>query len=100
MRETIETGDLVKVSCKAGLWTVVAARARNLEPKYFVQIGDDPTTAQWFNSDSVTLMLKTPKTEPEPEPTFQAVSQPEPETEPVPQSAPDYSEYSWMICLS
>jgi hypothetical protein len=63
MQETIEVGDLVKVSCEAGLWTVVAARVRNLEPKYRVQLGEDPETAQWFQSDAVTLMQKTHSSE-------------------------------------
>ena len=58
MRETIEVGDLVKVSCEAGLWTVVAARVRNLEPKFLVQLGEDPLTSRWFQSDAVTLMQK------------------------------------------
>jgi hypothetical protein len=62
MREIIEVGDLVKVSCKPGLWKVVAARAHNLEPKFMVQLGEDPTAAQWFQSDAVTLMQKAPKT--------------------------------------
>lgn len=66
MRETIEVGDLVKVSCEGGLWTVVAARARNLEPKFMVQLGEDPTTGQWFQSDAVTLMQKTAKSESRP----------------------------------
>lgn len=85
MRETIEAGDLVKVSCKPGLWTVVAVRVRNLEPKFMVQLGEDPTTGQWFHSDTVRLMLKSPKSEPVP------MSEPESRTEPgsVPQ-------YSWM----
>lgn len=59
MQENIEVGDLVKVSCKGGLWTVVAARVRNLEPKFRVQLGEDSATAQWFQSDTVTLMQKT-----------------------------------------
>ena len=87
MRETIEAGDLVKVSCEAGLWTVVAVRAHNLEPKFMVQLGEDPATSQWFKSDAVKLMLKTPKPEPEPVP----MSEPESMSEPA--SAP---QYSWM----
>lgn len=63
MQATIEVGDLVKVSCESGLWTVVAARVRNLEPKFRVQLGEDPATAQWFRSDAVTLMQKTRKHE-------------------------------------
>ncbi|MGB6975160.1 MAG: hypothetical protein WBD67_10795 [Terracidiphilus sp.] len=61
MKETIEVGDLVKVSCKDGLWTIVAARVRNLEPKYRVQLGEDAATAQWFQSDAVVLMQKNHK---------------------------------------
>ena len=87
MRETIEAGDLVKVSCKAGLWTVVAVRVRNLEPKFMVQLGEDPTTSQWFQSDAVRLMLKSPKPEPVPVPI--SGSESESETESAPQ-------YSWM----
>ena len=87
MRETIEAGDLVKVSCKTGLWTVVAIRVRNLEPKFMVQLGEDPTTIQWFQSDAVRLMLKSPKPEPVPVP----MSEPESASEPG--SAP---QYSWM----
>jgi hypothetical protein len=90
MRETIEAGDLVKVSCEAGLWTVVAVRARNLEPKFMVQLGEDPTTSQWFQSDVVRLMLKSPKPEPVPVP----MSEPESKSEPA--SAP---QYSWMTAV-
>lgn len=70
MRETIEVGDLVKVSCQTGLWTVVAARVRNLEPKFLVQLGEEPKTAQWFHSDAVRLMQKTAKPQNDPSPTF------------------------------
>ncbi len=70
MRETIEAGDLVKVSCKTGLWTVVAVRVRNLEPKFMVQLGEDPATSQWFHSDAVRLMQKTAKPQDDPGFTF------------------------------
>ena len=63
MQERIVVGDLVKVSCEGGLWTVVGARVRNLEPKFQVQLGKDPSTVRWFQSDVVTLMQKGPKPE-------------------------------------
>lgn len=58
VRESIAVGDLVNVSCKRGVWTVVGARVRNLEPKFQVQLGDDPSTVHWVQSDVVTLMQK------------------------------------------
>lgn len=67
MQERITVGDLVKVSGERGLWTVVSARIRNLEPKFQVQLGNDPSTVEWFQSDAVTLIQKAPKLEPMPD---------------------------------
>jgi len=58
MRESIAVGDLVNVSCERGIWTVVGSRVRNLEPKFQVQLGEDPSTVHWVQSDVVTLMQK------------------------------------------
>ena len=58
MRESIVVGDLVNVSCERGIWTVVGSRVRNLEPKFQVQLGEDPSTVHWVQSDVVTLMQK------------------------------------------
>jgi hypothetical protein len=61
MRESIAVGDLVKISCEGGLWTVVGTRVRNLEPKFQVQLGTDTSTLRWFQSDAVLLMQKAAK---------------------------------------
>ena len=58
MRERVAVGDLVKISVEGGVWTVVGARVRNLEPKFQVQLGTDPSTLQWVQSDVVTLLQK------------------------------------------
>ncbi|HUX44863.1 MAG TPA: hypothetical protein VMV57_08945 [Terracidiphilus sp.] len=107
MRETIEIGDLIKVSGEVGLWTVVAARVRNLEPKFLVQLGEDPESAQWFHSDSVTLLQKAstpePMPEPMPSPMFETILEPMPEpifepmSEPTPEPTPEKDPgSSWM----
>ena len=66
MRERVAVGDLVKISGESGVWTVVAARVRNLEPKFQVQLGNDPSTVQWAQSDVVTLLQKALKPDNDP----------------------------------
>jgi hypothetical protein len=58
MQKSIAVGDLVNISGVGGVWTVIGARVRNLEPKYQVQLGKDESTVRWFQSDAVTLMQK------------------------------------------
>ena len=61
MKESIAVGDLVKIFGEGGVWTVVGARVRNLEPKFQVQLAMDESTTRWFQSDVVTLMQKAAK---------------------------------------
>jgi hypothetical protein len=61
MQESIAVGDLVNISGEGGVWTVVGARVRNLEPKFQVQLAMDESTIRWFQSDVVTLMQKAAK---------------------------------------
>jgi len=61
MQQSIAVGDLVKVFGEGGVWTVVGARVRNLEPKFQVQRAMDESTLRWFQSDVVTLMQKASK---------------------------------------
>ena len=61
MQQSIAVGDLVNISGEGGVWTVVGARVRNLEPKFQVQLAMDESTIQWFQSDAVTLMQKCAK---------------------------------------
>ena len=63
MKESIAVGDLVKIFGEGGVWTVVGARVRNLEPKFQVQLAMDESTIRWFQSDVVTLMQKAAKPE-------------------------------------
>ena len=61
MRQSIAVGDLVKICGEGGIWTVVGARVRNLEPKFQAQLAMDESTIRWFQSDVVTLMQKAAK---------------------------------------
>jgi len=61
MQQSIAVGDLVKICGEGGVWTVVQARVRNLEPKFQVRRAMDESTIQWFQSDVVTLMQKSEK---------------------------------------
>ena len=61
MQQSIAVGDLVNISGEGGVWTVVGARVRNLEPKFQVQLAMDESTIRWFQSDVVTLMQKSAK---------------------------------------
>jgi len=61
MQPSIAVGDLVNISGEGGVWTVVGARVRNLEPKFQVQLAMDESTIRWFQSDVVTLMQKAAK---------------------------------------
>jgi hypothetical protein len=61
MQQSIAVGDLVNISGEGGVWTVVGARVRNLEPKFQVQLAMDESTIRWFQSDVVTLMQKAAK---------------------------------------
>ena len=63
MQQSIAVGDLVKIFGEGGVWTVVGARVRNLEPKFQVQLAMDESTIRWFQSDVVTLMQKAAKPE-------------------------------------
>jgi hypothetical protein len=63
MQQSIAVGDLVKISGEGGVWTVVGARVRNLEPKFQVQLAMDESTLRWSQSDVVTLMQKAAKPE-------------------------------------
>jgi hypothetical protein len=61
MQQSIAVGDLVNIYGEGGVWTVVGARVRNLEPKFQVQLAMDESTIRWFQSDVVTLMQKSAK---------------------------------------
>ena len=61
MQQSIAVGDLVKIYGEGGVWTVVGARVRNLEPKFQVQRAMDESTIRWSQSDVVTLMQKSAK---------------------------------------
>lgn len=61
MQQSVAVGDLVNIYGEGGVWTVVGARVRNLEPKFQVQLAMDESTIRWFQSDVVTLMQKSAK---------------------------------------
>jgi hypothetical protein len=61
MQQIIAVGDLVKIYGEGGVWTVIGARVRNLEPKFQLQRAMDESTIRWFQSDVVTLMQKSAK---------------------------------------
>src|ERR1017187_4332204 len=61
MQQSIAVGALVNISGEGGVWTVVGARVRHLEPKFQVQHAMDESTIRWCQSHVVALMQKAAK---------------------------------------